>query len=330
MNAPITFDFAFLATFVITLIAVLIAFYAGFGLLAALRRTGLIKFLKEETPLEGQDEAPTVSILLDDPEELRRKSPLSRLPVFSRIHTRIVSAGLKWTVEFLLIFVAAGLLGGLAVGYLFPIMVTRGFTMGLLGVAGAMVPFLVVEFTRAKRMRAFEEQLPESLDFIARAIRAGHAFSVSLEMLASESPEPMRSEFRQVFNEVNLGSSLDNALKGLAARIPIIDVRFFVSAVLLQRETGGNLGEVLNKLSYTIRDRFRLKGQIRALTAHGRITATVLSALPAFLALLLSITSPEYLKVFAVDPVGRLLAIGAILGQILAYIIIRKMVNIRV
>lgn len=322
---------AFVAVFLTTFLAILAAFYFGFGAISSLRRSGMVKTLKQDEYSEPQEEArPTITVLLEDPEEIRKRSVLIKLKIFSKLQDRLEGAGLKWTVESVLISSFLGLLLGLLVGFFFPFLITREFTMAALGLVGAAFPFASMEFKRSSRMKSFEEQLPEALDFISRAVRAGHAFSVSLEMLSAESPDPIRTEFRRVFNEVNLGSSLDMALKGLAQRIPLIDVRFFVSAVLLQRETGGNLSEILTKLSHTIRERFRLKGQIKALTAHGRITAGVLTALPIIVVLIMSMTSPDYLRVFVEDPTGRLLGMAAIVAQILAYIIIRKMINIKV
>lgn len=321
----------FIAVFLTTFLAILAAFYFGFGALSSMRRSGMVKSLKQDEYSDQPEESrPALIVLLDDPDELRKKSALIKLKIFRKLQDRIDGAGLKWTVESVLMSSVIGLFIGVLVGFFFPFLITREFTMGTLGILGVLFPFLSMEFKRAKRMSAFEEQLPEALDFISRAVRAGHAFSVSLEMLAAESPDPIRTEFRRVFNEVNLGSTLDASLKGLAQRIPLIDVRFFVSAVLLQRETGGNLSEILIKLSHTIRERFRLKGQIKALTAHGRITAGVLSALPIIVVLLLSIISPGYLKVFVENPTGRLLAMIALAAQVLAYIVIRKMIDIKV
>ena len=329
MNLSLPFNSVFLTTFLFTLVAVVGSAYLGFSLLQILRREGLKKKLSPEKTADYEPEQ-AVNVLLEDPDSTRRKSALARLRPFARLQTRIESAGLDWTVESFLLFIVIGIIGGMLVGFLFPFLVVRGFTMLVLAGAGGFVPFFIIEFRRGKRMKAFEEQLPEALDFIARAIRAGHAFSVSLEMLSAESPDPIKTEFRQVFNEVNLGSSLDAALLGLARRVPLIDTRFFVSAVLLQRETGGNLSEVLSKLAFTIRERFRLKGHIKALTAHGRITASVLTALPIFLTVMLSVTKPDYLKILVEDPLGRMLAMASIIAQILAYIIIRRMINIEV
>jgi tight adherence protein B len=177
---------------------------------------------------------------------------------------------------------------------------------------------------------AFEEQLPEALDFLSRSMRAGHGFSVALEMLATDSPEPLASAFRRISNDIQLGSSLEVALKKMGTLVPLIDVRFFVSSVLLQQETGGNLGEILSKLALIIRERFRLKGQVKAASAHGRITALVLTLMPIGVSLFMMLLNPQYLKGMIATDIGRHLVYGAIVGQIIGYVIIQKIVNIKV
>src|SRR5262249_21970984 len=154
---------------------------------------------------------------------------------------------------------------------------------------------------RKRRFAQFEEQFPEALDFLARAMRSGHAFSVGLEMLGTESPEPLAKEFRTLFHEQNLGAPLETAVANMAVRMPLRDGRFFVSAVLMQRQTGGNLSEVLGRLAYVIRERFRLKGQVRAASAHGRLTAIILTLLPFVTMFGLLIMAPGYLQGMAAD-----------------------------
>ncbi|HEY3441783.1 MAG TPA: type II secretion system F family protein [Paludibaculum sp.] len=220
-------------------------------------------------------------------------------------------------------------LGGI-IGWNVPIVILPPVTAAVLAAILGFSPLMVISSKRNKRMKQYVEQFPEALDFIARAIRAGHAFSVSLEMLAAESPEPSRGEWQRVFREHNLGSPLENALVGMAERVPLIDVKFFVSAVILQREAGGNLSEILTNLASTVRERFRLKGHIQAATAHARITALILTALPIIVLLGLQIRSPSYLKVFWNTTDGQLLLLGAFLGQIIGYLLMRKVTDIRV
>jgi tight adherence protein B len=168
------------------------------------------------------------------------------------------------------------------------------------------------------------------LDFLSRSMRAGHGFSIALEMLAADSPDPLGSAFRRISNDLQLGSTLDVALGRLLVLIPLVDVRFFVSSVLLQQETGGNLGEILSKLAFIIRERFRLKGQVKAASAHGRITGLVLVLMPVVVTLLMMISSPQYLADLAADKVGRLMIYGAAVGQVIGYLVIKKITNIKV
>jgi tight adherence protein B len=194
----------------------------------------------------------------------------------------------------------------------------------------AMLPLLFVRRKRTKRMNDMEEQLPEALDFMARSMRAGHAFTISLEMLGAELRDPLGQEFRTLFNEQNLGAPIDVALRNFSTRVPLLDVRFFCSSVLLQRQTGGNLSEILTRLAYLIRERFRLKGQVRAHSAHGRMTATVLTLMPVITMLGLMFVSPEYLKGMAKDSDGRMLIGAAVFAQLLGNYCIKKIVNIKV
>jgi tight adherence protein B len=165
---------------------------------------------------------------------------------------------------------------------------------------------------------------------LSRSLRVGHGFSIGLEMLGVDSPDPLGAAFRRVSNDLQLGSPLETALGKLVILIPLIDVRFFVSSVLLQQETGGNLGEILTKLSYVIRERFRLKGQVKAASAHGRITGLVLLLMPIAVTGFIMVTTPEYLTALAADKIGRMLIYGAIFGQIIGYFVIQKIVNIKV
>ena len=161
-------------------------------------------------------------------------------------------------------------------------------------------------------------------------MRAGHAFSISLEMVGEEIHDPLGQEFRALFNELNLGASLARALASFSQRIPLPDVRFFASAVLLQRQTGGNLSEILNRLSHIIRERFRLKGQVKAASAHGRMTATILTLLPIGTLAGLVLTSPGYLDPLLNDPTGRRLIALGIMAQLVGNFFIRKVIRIKV
>jgi tight adherence protein B len=223
----------------------------------------------------------------------------------------------------------AGFLLGYAAAYLFLPSTMRVYCMVVAAVAGA-APLLYVLRLRASRLKAFEEVFPDTLEFISRSMRAGHAFSVSLEMIHREFPEPLSGEFRRTFEEHNLGLPLDVALQGLANRVPLLDVHFFVSAVLLQKRTGGNLAEILDKLAYVIRERFKLRGRIKAISAHGKMTGIALTCIPIGVGVIMFFVNPEYVNFFFEDEIGNTMLGAAIGFQIVGYLIIRKIVSIEV
>ena len=193
-----------------------------------------------------------------------------------------------------------------------------------------MLPFLVVAWKRKRRLRQFEERFPEALDLLGRAIRAGHAFTTGLEMIAKDSPEPVASEFRTAFEEQNFGLPLRDALLNMTERIPLIDVRFFVTALLIQKETGGNLAEILDSLARVIRERFRIFRDVRIRTAQGRLTAGIMIALPMFMLLVLTVLNPAYTRVLFFDPKGPpVLAVAALL-QVVGSVIIWRIIQIEV
>ena len=214
-------------------------------------------------------------------------------------------------------FTATALLGN-AVGML------PGFLLG------AAVPFIILLRKRTVRLHRFEEQFPEALDLLSRAIKAGHAFQTAMGMVADEGAEPMGPEFRKAFEEQNYGLPLKDALNNMAIRMPLIDVRFFATAVLIQRETGGNLSEILDNLAYVVRERFKILRQVRVYTAHGRMTGYVLLALPAFLAVALMFINPEHMHVLFTERAGKMMVAATVILQTVGYLWIRKIVNIEV
>lgn len=243
---------------------------------------------------------------------------------------QLQQAGLGWSSSRLLAAMGLAAIPGLGVGAVLPVLLNGPVTAVVLGVTFAAAPYLYVRHARKKRMDMMEEQLPEALDFLARSMRAGHAFTISMEMLGEELAEPLGQEFRTLFNEQNLGAPLDVALRNFAQRVPILDVRFFSSSVLLQRQTGGNLSEILSRLAYIIRERFRLRGQVKACSAHGRMTASILTALPICTMLGLLVVAPGYLQGMAADSDGKWLIGGSIVAQILGNFFIKKIINIKV
>jgi tight adherence protein B len=200
----------------------------------------------------------------------------------------------------------------------------------LVAVAAGAIPFVSVAVKRHRRLRQFEEHFPEALDLLNRSIRAGHAFTTGLGMIAGEVSEPIAGEFRTTFEEQNLGLPLRDALQHLTERVPLIDVQFFVTALLIQKETGGNLAELLENLAHVIRDRFRIYRDVRTKSAHGRLTAGILVALPPLMALGLGFINPTYLPVLYHDPIGPLILWGAALWQIIGSVLLWRIINIEV
>ena len=199
-----------------------------------------------------------------------------------------------------------------------------GFTIGLV-----ILP-VVVRHKRASRLYKFEENFPEALDLLSRGIRAGHAFSAGMKMVADELGDPVGPEFRKAFDEQNFGLPLKESLNNLCLRVPILDVRFFSTAVLIQRETGGNLSEILDNLAAVVRERFKIRRQVRVHTAHGRFTGYVLMALPAFLAVALSFINPEHMNRLFEERMGQLMIMGSIVMQFVGFVWIRQVIKIEV
>lgn len=203
--------------------------------------------------------------------------------------------------------------------------------MSFIAAAGAAaLPLLYLRRARRKRIDAFEAQFPDALLFIARAMRAGHAFSVSLDLLQKEFDKPLSSEFHIVFEEQNLGLPIDVALEKLAKRMPMLDVRFFVAAVILQKRTGGNLGEILEKLAGLIRERFKLRGQIRTISAHGRMSSAVLTGIPVVVAIMMWFVNRDHMMFFVEDEIGQMMAGLALFFVCVGFLIMRQIVNIEV
>jgi tight adherence protein B len=198
------------------------------------------------------------------------------------------------------------------------------------GLLLAITPFVFLKHAARRRMNKFEEQFPEAIDLIARALRAGHALTTGLGMVADEVAEPVRTEFRLLHDRQNYGMPLPDALRSLAVRVPLLDARFFATAVLTQRESGGNLSEVLDGLAKLIRERFKLKRQVRVLSAHGRITGWVLAALPIALAAILFVIAPAHIGILFTDPLGIRMVVGAGVLQVIGFFAIQRIVNIEI
>jgi len=195
---------------------------------------------------------------------------------------------------------------------------------------GAAAPVVWLLQRRASRLKAFQEQFPDALDLVSRAIRAGHSFQTALGMAADELTPPVGPEFRRVFDQQNFGLPLREALEALTARVPLVDVKFFVTAVAIQRDTGGNLAEILDNLSRVVRERFKIQRQVRVHTAHGRITGLVLLALPVFLAIALSLIDPEHMRPLLQERMGQTMLVATVVMQIIGFLWIRRVIRIEV
>jgi tight adherence protein B len=255
---------------------------------------------------------------------------LEHVALLAKTKRLIQQAGVDWTPGGFVLMMAGGAVAAVVLSLVLPALFVWSGTSVVLAVLLAALPYLYLRHQSRRRLAAFEEQFPEALDFLARSMRAGHAFTISLHMASEDMPDPLGLEFRTLFNEQNLGAPLDTALYNLADRVPLMDVRFFVSAVILQKQTGGNLGEILTRLGQIIRGRFQLKGQVKAASAHARITALVLTILPAATAVLMMMAAPTYLQSMLNDPDGKKLIAGSIVGQIVGQLVIRKIIRVKV
>ena len=239
----------------------------------------------------------------------------------------IEKSGVETTPSAIVMAAIACGMAGWVIAMLFT---TRPFVQPLLAVAGFLAPFLWLKRKATKRLKRFEEQFPEALDLLSRAIRAGHAFQTAMGMVADECPAPVGPEFKKTFDQQNYGLPLKDALNELAERVGLLDVRFFVTAVLIQRDTGGNLSEILDNLAHVVRERFKILRQVRVHTAHGRFTGYVLLGLPALLACALMWINPEHMGLLFSEKLGQMMVLGAIIMQTIGYFWIRQVIKIEV
>jgi tight adherence protein B len=252
---------------------------------------------------------------------------LQRLPRLRQLDRTILQSGLDWNVSSVLLTSLVLFIGGwicMAVGLYQTTMVSA-----VVGMAAAAIPFLYILYRRKKRMEMFEKQLPEAIDLITRALRAGHAFSAALKMAGEEMPQPVAGEFSTVHDEVNFGVSLSQALTHLSERVPSTDLRYFVVAVLIQRESGGNLTEILSNLSRLIRERLKLMGKVRVLSSEGRLSAWILALMPFFLAGVMNLVNPQFMRPLWTDPMGITIIKYTLSMMVIGVLIMRKIIKIR-
>ncbi|PYV29034.1 MAG: hypothetical protein DMG24_00270 [Acidobacteria bacterium] len=274
---------------------------------------------------------------VDEDTDILKQEALSEIPWLNELlHLIPVSGSLQrlmnqadshWTVAK---FILCSLL--LAVGgfWVASLRVSVLALAALLGVAAGGIPYVYLTYKRSARMHKFEELLPEAIDLMSRGLKAGHAVNSAIEMVSQETPEPVGTEFRRIFEEQNFGLPMREALINMAKRVPLEDVQFLVTAMLVQRETGGNLAEILDKTTYVIRERFRLRGQLRIYTAQGRLTGWILSALPFFLFAVLDFLNPDYEGILLQDPTGQKLLCAGVGLMAIGWFAIRKVIDIKV
>src|ERR1700686_5167913 len=315
------------------LVLVLVAL-AVFSVVSLLdQRSARARLIKER--LANERKAPERA-----PEEelaLLRNEQLSQIPAFDMILRRsarvteiekiLEQDGLSMRAG---IFLAFSALAGIVASIVAYVLSKHVEVAWVALLFGCLLPYFYASFRRNQRFEKFEELFPEAIDTLARAVRAGHAFTTALEMITSEVADPVAGEFRQLYEEQKFGMPVRDALLNLTERMPLVDVKFFVTAVMLQRETGGNLAEILDNLSYVIRERFKIQRQVRVHTAQGRLTMALLMAMPPTVVAVLLVFSPEFVKPLFYDPFGHILLVVAITLQTVGYFVIRKIIKIQV
>ncbi|MGP0075813.1 MAG: type II secretion system F family protein [Bryobacteraceae bacterium] len=310
----------FVTTFLAAGLAVLISWFA-------LQRMGA-EALAENLSEQYLEDGPS---LLKE-ESLSTISPWARVlekSDFVRImHRHLLQAGLSWSVGRITLLMLLG--ASVALGITMQLEWMPGWAGLTIAVAVGALPYLYILRCRAKRFRQFEENFPDALDSLARSLRAGHPFAVAMDILTGECEQPVAGEMHQTAVEGNLGTSWERALSNLAERVPLLEVSMFASAVQLQNRTGGKLNEVLSTLAENMRESVALKGEVRALAAHGKLTGAVLTVLPIGIAVIMTIVNPSYLAVFLHHPYGKYLIAAAVVCLVAARFVIRKIVDIKI
>jgi tight adherence protein B len=318
---------AALMVFVLVIGIVVGVYYAARAIPKAMEERRLELRLHDITPMLSSD----------SDESVLKQEPTGPVPAVDRFIARapgtaslsrlIAQSGVHTTPGTVVIACVATAVAACAVTMLF---VRNPYVAPLAGLAGLAAPLIWLMRSRTTRVAKFEEQFPDALDLMARAIRAGHAFQTALGMVADELAAPVGPEFKKTFEQQNFGLPLREALNGLADRMPLLDIRFFVTAVTIQRESGGNLSEILENLAHVVRERFKIRRQVRTHTAHGRFTGYVLLALPAALAVMLTRISPDQMGLLFLEPMGRMMLAGAVVLQTIGYFWIRQVIKIEV
>ena len=319
-----------LAVFVVVVGAIVGGYYAAMSLPGKLAERRMNQRLQDvSAPISGADptgDATVVKHATTGPlPEIDRM--LAQSTAGSALAKLIERSGVKTTPSAIVLM---SVLFALAAAVLTRMFVAPVIAAPMVAVLASALPTLFLVHRKGKRLKRFEEQFPEALDLLSRAIRAGHAFQTAMGMVADELPEPVGPEFKKTYDQQNFGLPLRDALNELSQRLDLLDVRFFVTAVLIQRDTGGNLSEILDGLAHVVRERFKIQRDVRTHTSHGRFTGYVLMALPAALAAALSFINPEHMQLLFRERMGQMMLMGAVVMQGIGYIWIRKVIKIEV
>jgi len=318
----------------LALMVFIVVFGFAFGVMWLVnQRSAQARLIKERLASErkGPERAP------EDELALLRDEQLSEIPAIdmllrrssrvSELQKMLAQGGLEMRAGN---FLGMSALAAVAAAVIAYILSRRIEVTWIAVLIGAVLPYAYASVRRNKRFEKFEELFPEAIDTLARAVRAGHAFTTALEMITAEVAEPVAGEFRQLFEEQKFGMPVRDALMNLTDRVPLVDVKFFVTAVMLQRETGGNLAEILDNLSYVIRERFKIQRQVRVYTAQGRLTMALLMGMPPIIVVVMLAINPSFIHPLFADPMGHMLLVAGICLQTVGYFVIRKIIRIRV
>jgi tight adherence protein B len=316
---------------ILVFVVVALAVFAAMALLD--QRSAQARLIKERLANERQ----TPQRAPEEELALLRDEQLSQIPALDDLLRRssrvadlqkmLVQGGIAMRAGNFLGFSALAGLAATVVAYALSKRVEVAWVALLVGF---LLPYSYASFRRNQRFEKFEELFPEAIDTLARAVRAGHAFTTALEMITNEVGEPVSGEFRQLYEEQKFGMPVRDALINLTERMPLVDVKFFVTAVMLQRETGGNLAEILDNLSYVIRERFKIQRQVRVYTAQGRLTMALLMGMPPIIVIVMIVLNPSFIRPLFSDPIGHTLLVVGIILQTVGYFVIRKIIRIQV
>ena len=311
------------------LILSILAFFAAIFLLAAITvAVAWMGFVKNTGEAEAAQDNPDSTLFLDHRLSSVSfwDSLLARFDFIEILRVRMSQAELEWSVgRVTALMLLCGAVAGFLLLRILPVWAAMAGAVGI-----ALLPYGYILRAREKRFRAFREAFPDVLDSMARALRAGYALPAAVDLVASDAPEPIATELKKAAAEANLGMGWDRALENLARRVPVLEVNIFISAVVLHARTGGKLGEVLAGVAENMREAISLQGEVRALAAHGKLTGAILTALPLVIAIMMTIFSPGYMQTLYFHPWGKTLIAGAIGCLVLAQLVIRKIVDIKI